>query len=137
MARTIKECICDSTTKIRILDKGEGVFPIALGYFVRNMSILLLVDSSQRLTMDVADLKIGDEKISGKAKSQSLGDFISVLNGSDIIRGFSQGRQLHGFFEWLMDQNEPDGYDDQDEPILWDSLEYLGKKWNEYALSQK
>lgn len=94
MARTIKECICDSTTKI-----GNGVLPLSLGEFVSNMSIILLVDSSQRLMMDVADLKIGDEEICGKAKtSHSIDDFISVLNGSDIIRGLSQGRQLHGFF---------------------------------------
>lgn len=128
--RTIRECIKDSTDKL-----DTGTLSIALSWFLRNMAVILVFDTYQRLGQEVADVFIDEYRISGKIKENpDVFDYTSVLKGDDLMRSMAQGTQLQGFLEWWLDKNEPI---DEESLTLWYDLNELGEAWNDYALQKK
>ena len=129
--RKIKECICDSTEKVS-METGNPVFPICLGYFLKNMAAVLLLDADQRLMQDVPTVTTGKDKYDGKAKDlATIFDIITVLRGDDLVRSMGQQMQLQGFLGWLMEEDEPDYFEDGD-LTMWFDMDFLVEKWNEY-----
>lgn len=131
--RKIKECICDSLEKFATIS-GSEVLPIGFGWFLRNMALILLADSKARLCQDVPVIDIGGYKSGGKAEEPTISAIIRVLTHHDMIRGTGQSMQLQGFLDWILDQDEPDELDDDSDLVFWYSQEFLGEKWNEYAM---
>lgn len=126
----IKDCILHGCKE---LHDDLGGYPISIPGFLRSMAIVLIADADMRLRQDVPTVTIGGETVSGKAKNDpAFLDYVSVLNHDDFARGTGQSMQLMGFFNWFMEQDEPD-----DEEMLWYDPEFVLNKWNEYAKAQR
>ena len=122
---TFKEAIIDN---LQTCDMSEFV----LCSLITSISIMLLADSHQRLLADNPNVTIADEMYEGKRKENpTLQDYVSVMNGDDLLRHLSQNLQFTGFMKYLYEQEIPEEI--PDDLSLWYSPDFIGRKWNEYA----
>lgn len=138
---TVREMIKQSLDRIDLRDEApedyDGqqepmmILPMAFTELTENMARLLVWVCADLLSRDVPSYKLsGGERRSGKAKAApSPQDIADVLSGVDLGRHMHLFRQLHGFYDWWLDQEART----EDPENFWMDMTVIAEAWNEYA----
>ena len=114
---------------LTLVINDEESTKLALTWFLFSAASVFGLAAYESLKTDFGTMRLGDEPVGGGAAKEepSVLETFGVLTGNDMLRHTVAMLQASGFVSWLLDQKC--SYD-MDEP--WYSLEWLGKKWNEY-----
>ena len=103
--------------------EGIKMRSIAFEHFLISMADILVMDSLWRIKGEPVGLK------DFESNTFTVKDVHAILCHEDILLGLQQAHQLRGFIDWFLEQDI-----NVDDGRLWYDLDYLAKKWNEFAL---
>lgn len=128
---TIREIIQQKVSK-----QSGQIEPIDFAWFQINMAGIIVSICYDLAQSDVGKIYLGKQNVGrDKADIPAIADIIPIINGDDMLRNMILTRQVIGFFNWFLDQDEPgEGEEDQDgAPLDWCDMSFILRKWNEYA----
>lgn len=103
--------------------EGIKMRSIVFEHFLISMADILVMDSLSRIKGEPVDLK------DIESNTFTVKDVHMVLCHADMSLGIAQALQLRRFVDWFLKQDI-----NIDDGCLWYDLDYLVKKWNEFAL---
>ena len=128
----IKEAIIEGVNQ----RDRDNVGPFAFTYFVLSIVPVWANLAANLLDADFPAARINGIRSGGKRTPTNeikWTDLIPVFTGNDMLRHNTLFRQSLSFLDWFFEQEVPENSDDDDEPIMWNSVEYIAKMWNQFV----
>ena len=115
----------------------QDIGPFAFTWFTMDLAAVYMCAITTLLSKDMVEVTFGKNKAGGKGspieKIKCI-DALNVLAGGDLLRHSSIFQQALGFLKWYLEQDIPEGEEDEaEEAQSWNDACYMEKKWNEYA----
>lgn len=110
-------------------------YVVSLSEFMISFSALMVYLAHEMAIQPVPHLSLGKETFYGDAREGTFEDCLAVLNGSDFYRSFQLSLAAREFLQWLLDQDEPDSWNEKSEDYTysWCDITFLAEKWNKFT----